>query len=128
MIRNCLSLVIAGVLMLASLVLIGTPTSAEAGAVALPGVAAGLKADVTGLSTSVVPVHGCHRQSRIGPWTGLRHRHVGPGCRWVRAGHRRGRNACSRWRQRCANRCYDAPRPNRCRRRCFNNNAPGFCF
>ena len=73
-------------------------------------------------------IHGCHRRPRVGPLTGLVHRHIGPGCRWVRA--RRGgfRRACRRWRRRCANRCDFAPRPGRCERRCFRNNAPERCF
>ncbi len=68
-------------------------------------------------------VHGCHRFGRIGPWTGLRHRHVGPFCIWKKTG-----NVCKRWRRICRKRCYDARRPGRCKRRCFNNNAPPRCF
>lgn len=76
-------------------------------------------------------VHGCHRAPRIGPLTGLWHRHVGPGCRWVRAG-RPGYgpgNACRRWRRICRRRCFNfgAPYPRRCIRRCYIRNAPRFC-
>ena len=71
----------------------------------------------------VQKVHGCHRRPRIGPWTGKRHRHVGPFCIWKKT-----RNPCKRWRRICRERCYDARRPGRCKRRCFTNNAPAFCF
>ncbi|MEM9029069.1 MAG: hypothetical protein AAGC70_11935 [Pseudomonadota bacterium] len=71
-------------------------------------------------------IHFCHRRSRIGPVTGLRHRHVGPGCRWVRtSGYR---NRCRRWRRICRRRCYDRRNPRRCFRRCYNRNAPDRCF
>ena len=78
-------------------------------------------------SSLLQQVHFCHRRGVIGPFTGLRHRHVGPNCRWVRV-RRHRRNACARWSRRCWNRCFDAPRPNRCARRCFNRNAPDRCF
>ncbi len=81
-------------------------------------------ADIPGL---VQKVHGCHPFPRIGPVTGILHRHVGPGCRWVEAGGGYG-NPCRRWRRRCGERCFDAPRPQRCWRRCYDRNAPDFCF
>lgn len=76
-----------------------------------------------GAAPLIQKVHGCHRVPRIGPVTGVRHRHVGPFCTWKKAG-----NACRRWRNICRERCYDAPRPVRCKRRCFRNNAPPRCF
>jgi hypothetical protein len=73
-------------------------------------------------------VHGCHRRPRVGPLTGLVHRHVGPNCRWSRARRGGWRGACRRWRRRCARRCDFARFPRRCERRCYRRNAPNRCF
>lgn len=70
--------------------------------------------------------HGCHRFGVIGPFSGIRHRHIGPGCRWVPA--RRRVNSCRRWRRICRRRCFDRRFPRRCRARCFDRNAPDRCF
>ncbi len=104
--------------LLASLVI--ATTTAGAAPVVAPGQGEALT------SNPLVQVHYCHRGVRIGPVTGVPHRHVGPGCRPVRA--RVG--ACARWRRICARRCFEfgAPFPGRCRAICFRRNAPRFCF
>lgn len=71
-------------------------------------------------------VHFCHRGPRVGPRTGIVHRHVGPYCEWVRA--RRGgvRGLCRRARAACLDGCLriGAPFPRRCVAICLERNAP----
>lgn len=110
----------AGAILFALLLGLSPTTQIAEAAVSAPSVSSPLH-DAKN-RTAVEKVHGCHRRPRLGPWTGLRHRHVGPFCKWKKVG-----NACKRWRRICRERCYDARRPGRCRIRCFGNNAPGWC-
>jgi len=111
---------------LACLVMAFSGFSGSAEAAAASGVSSAGEAISSAIAGTVHKTHGCHRHPVVGPWTGILHRHVGPNCVWQQV-HRRG-NVCKRWRHRCRERCYGAPHPKRCRIRCFENNAPGFCF
>lgn len=90
---------------------------------------AGVSSPATGKSVAaaadglVSKVHGCHRNARRAPKTGVLHRHAGPYCVWKKAG-----GACQRWRGICRDRCRNARWPGRCRTRCYANNAPPRCF
>ncbi len=72
----------------------------------------------------VQKVHGCHARAKVGPATGVLHRHVGAFCtrKVVK------RNVCAGWRQRCGLQCINARKPARCTRRCLRKNAPPRCL
>lgn len=120
---------IAGIAMVAAIMaFVSGAGHAQAGAVS--GAYQASQNILPQMPSMVQKVHGCHRSPRIVPWSGLRHRHAGPACAWVRV---KKRNICRRWRRICSNRCLDRFYPNRkrvrrCARRCFAQNAPDRCF
>ena len=77
------------------------------------------KGAVAGYTGLLQQVHGCHRSPRIGPVTGVLHRHIGPGCRWVpvRRYRRPVYRYCRRWRRECRYRWGGGWRYRRCMRR-----------
>ncbi|MEO0810363.1 MAG: hypothetical protein AAFW82_06960 [Pseudomonadota bacterium] len=115
----------ARILVGALLVIAGAAGYAQAAAPA--GASQAAQSVLPAMPSLVEKVHGCHRGVRVGPATGIRHRHVGHNCVWVRAS---ARNACARWLHICRNRCLDFGAPNMryCIRRCFARNAPGYCL